>query len=187
MSGIHAQVHTLPGACTQGYTQINTHTHTHARICPQTNRPALRGTLWATSSPVLPCLRSELPSSLCPPPPPLALSGLDKGVARRAGSQGRVGRGELLRGHCNATWISSKAPARVSGEWAGRGAPSQQGADPTSPLTLWLEASGYPKRGAHGVWSWGWRGVSVGPSVPAGSGQPGQTLRPDAMEKETTA
>lgn len=30
-------------------------------------------------------------------------------------------------------------------------------------------------------------GVRVDPSAPAGSGQAGRTLRPDAMEKETTA
>ena len=44
-----------------------------------------------------------------------------------------------------------------------------------------------PEMGSTWCLQWGQARVSVDPSVPAGSGQAGQTLRPDAMEKETTA
>lgn len=43
------------------------------------------------------------------------------------------------------------------------------------------------RNGEHMVSAVGEAGVRVDPSAPAGSGQAGWTLRPDAMEKETTA
>lgn len=72
---------------------------------------------------------------------------------------------------------------------AGKGHSSpSSGQVPQPQLTLRLEASGSPKRGAHHVQSWGGPGQS-GPlcASPAVGRRAGGPLRPDAMEKETTA
>lgn len=58
---------------------------------------------------------------------------------------------------------------------------------PHPQLTLWLEASGSPKWGAHDVRSWGRQGSEGAPLCQPGSRQAGRTLRPDATEKEITA
>lgn len=128
------------------------------------------------------------PVSLRCPPAPHRL--------RPGGGHGREGQvtGEGQAGPSSSD--STVTPPGLAGRpWLerarggqGRGtSPPARARFPRPQLTLWLEASGSPKWGAHDVWSWGRRGSEWAPLCQPGSGQAGRTLRPDATEKEITA
>lgn len=129
----------------------------HSSVTAQSSYPKL-APAWLRAWPEGPSPRGgSVPSPLEPTASPPALAGRPQLRAARAGQ----GRG-----------TSPPAP--------GRHVPHPQ-------LTLWLEAFGSPKWGAHDVQSWGRRGSEWAPLCQPGSGQAGRTLRPDAMEKEITA
>lgn len=175
-SGTHTQVRILPCMCTR----VRSHTHPYTHVPRlQMQRHALTGALWDTSPrphsplvqvPIITCLG---PGTVLPPLPGM---GLAEGMGRRARSQGRVGLGS------SEPTATPPGPAhrpqleRVMGG-QGRGTPPSLGQVPHPQLTLWLEASGSPKRGAHGVQSWGgpgWNGPLC--ASPAPGGWAGQTL-----------
>lgn len=173
------------------------HAHVYGRIytrvhVPRTNRgEGTHACEHPGAASPLPSPTSKPPSSLqchCAVLLPHTGSGLAEGMARRAKSQGRVSP-ELLGAHDKSTCFSWPAPATGSKSWPGRGtSPPAPGRHVPHPqLTLWLEASGSPKWGAHDVQSWGRRGSEWAPLCQPGSGQAGRTLRPDATEKEITA
>lgn len=162
MSGTHTQVQAHPRAHTCVWSR--THMYTHAPRLTDAKRPAHMNTL----GPLLPTLtlpQSKSPSSLAWVPAVPSYRSLTWAQLRvwpgGPSHRGGVGWAAFPRPRCSFTWISSQAPARVSNGWAGKGRSSPSSEQVPQPqLTLWLEAPGSPKWGAHDVRSWGRPGQS---------------------------
>lgn len=161
VSGTHTQIQALPRAHTCVWSR--THTYTHAPRLTDAKTLAHMNTLGPLlPTPALP--QSESPSSLAwvtALPYPTLTWARPKVWSGGPSHRGDVGWAGSPRPRCTLTWISSQAPARRSNGWAGKGCSSpSSGQVPQPQLTLRLEASGYPKWGAHDVRSWGRPGQS---------------------------
>lgn len=106
---------------------------------------------------------------------------LTEGIARRAWSR---------EAHYDSTWVSSSSRSRKTELyewWAGKWTPPQPGAGLPSPTHPLAGSSWIPETGSTWCLRLGQAGDQSSRWCQCHSGAGIRTLRPDAMEKETTA